>query len=109
MGAAPESLPDLDAVYARLQAKPCRNAPGADEDLRQFVAAMWKAFPQARSENELAEMVAAHLNKERRQISERTVRYWLRRVTSPHFRYVTRVLNMIEDDREIARIVRGRR
>lgn len=106
------SLPsgfDLDAVCVKLMAKPCRNAPSADEDMKQFVAAMWTAFPQARSENELAALVAAHLNRERRQVSSRTVRYWLRQATSPHYRYVTRVLSMIDDDRTLLNIVRGRR
>lgn len=105
----PAGLVSLDAACARFQAKPCRNAPGPDEDLAQFVAAMWKAFPQARSENELADLVAAHLTTERRRISARTVRYWLRQHSSPHFRYVTRVLNLIPDDGALVRFIRGRR
>ena len=93
----------------KLQAKPCRNAPTSDEDLKQFVSAMWAAFPKATSENDLARKVAKHLNQEGRPVSERTIRYWLRKSTTPHFSYVTRALNMIEDDATLLRIIRGRR
>jgi hypothetical protein len=93
---------------ARFQAKPCRNAPPPDEDLDTFVRAMWKAFPGARSENELADMVANHLTTERRRITNRTVRNWLRKTTTPHFRYVTRVLAALDDD-QVAAILMGRR
>ena len=93
---------------AKMHAKPCRNAPGADQDLERFVRAMWRAFPEATSENHLATLVTDFLNKERREVSIRTVRYWISHATSPHFRYVTRVLGALEDD-DLTKIIRGRR
>lgn len=63
-----------------------------DAERRWFAGLLWKAFLEARSENDLAEMVAEVLTTERRPIHPRTVRNWLRCENSPHFRYVLRVL-----------------
>ena len=63
-----------------------------DAERRWFAEILWKAFPEARSENELAELVAAVLTDERRPIHPRTVRNWLRCENAPSFRYVMRVL-----------------
>lgn len=104
----PAEFSTLEAMCVRMQAKPFRNAPGPDDDLKMFVEAMWKAFPQARSENELADMVSAHLTTERRQITARTVRNWLRKNNTPHFRYVSRVLNLIPNDTVVLSFIRGR-
>jgi hypothetical protein len=57
-----------------------------------FAGLLWKAFPEAGSENELAALAADVLTKDGRPIDARTVRNWLRRENSPHFRYVLRVL-----------------
>lgn len=65
-----------------------------EAERRWFAGLLWKAFPEARSENELAELVAEVLATERRPINPRTVRNWLRCENSPHFRYVMRVLAM---------------
>lgn len=56
------------------------------------VRVMWRAFPEATSENELAEIVAAYLTRRGRTVTPRTVRYWLRHQTSPHWRYVVELL-----------------
>lgn len=73
--------------------KTFRNGMTAEEaERRWFAELLWKAFPEARSENQLAELVAEVLTTERRPINPRTVRNWLRCENAPHFRYVTRVL-----------------
>lgn len=65
-----------------------------DLERRWFADLLWKAFPEARSENELAHLVAEVLTTDRRPINPRTVRNWLRCDNSPHYRYVTRVIAM---------------
>lgn len=65
-----------------------------DAERRWFADVLWKAFPEARSENELAELVAEVLTTEKRSIHPRTVRNWLRCENTPHFRYIMRVLAM---------------
>lgn len=60
-----------------------------------FASLLWKAFPDATSENELAEMAAEVLTEDRRPVTSRTVRNWLRRENSPHFRYVLRVIALV--------------
>lgn len=73
--------------------KSFRNGMTAEEaERRWFAEILWKAFPEARSENQLAGLVAEVLTTERRPINPRTVRNWLRCENSPHFRYVMRVL-----------------
>lgn len=57
-----------------------------------FAEMLWKAFPAAKSENELAELVAEVLTEEHRPCHPKTVRNWLRCDNTPHFRYVMRVL-----------------
>lgn len=57
-----------------------------------FASLLWRAFPEARSENELSELVAEVLTTERRRIHPKTVRNWLRCENTPHFRYVIRIL-----------------
>jgi hypothetical protein len=59
---------------------------------------MWRAFPEAWSENELAELMAAHLSSEGRAVSVRTVRYWLRGETTPHWRYVVPILALAKSE-----------
>jgi len=59
-----------------------------DKELSVLVEAMWKSFPGARSERELACLWADHLSQSGFTVSDRAVQYWLRRRTSPHFRYM---------------------
>lgn len=63
-----------------------------DAERRWFAGLLWKAFPDARSENDLTELVAEVLTTERRPIHPRTVRNWLRCENAPSFKYVMRVL-----------------
>lgn len=63
-----------------------------DAERAWFAGLLWKAFPEARSENELAELVAEVLSTSRRPVHMRTVRNWLRCENSPHFRYVLQVI-----------------
>lgn len=60
-----------------------------------FAGLLWRAFPEARSENELAELAAEVLTSDRRPVTARTVRNWLRCENSPHFRYVLRVIALV--------------
>jgi hypothetical protein len=63
-----------------------------DAEREWFAGLLWKAFPEANSENELASLCAKVLTKDGRTVEPRTVRNWLRAENSPHFRYVLRVL-----------------
>jgi len=57
-----------------------------------FAGLLWKAFPEARSENDLADMAAEVLTTDCRPVTSRAVRNWLRQENTPHFRYVLRVI-----------------
>ena len=63
-----------------------------DAERAWFAGLLWKAFPEARSENDLAAIAAEVLTQEGRTVEPRTVRNWLRSENSPRFRYVIRVL-----------------
>lgn len=60
-----------------------------------FAGLLWKAFPEAVSENELAEIASEVLTSDQRPVNPRTVRNWLRRENTPHFRYVLRVIALV--------------
>ncbi len=60
---------------------------------------LWKAFPEARSENELAELVSNHFTRRGRGVTQRTVRYWLQRETTPHWRYVLEIMALAGAER----------
>lgn len=53
---------------------------------------IWKAFPEATSENEVCELAAEVLSKTGRPVTPRAVRNWLRQENTPHFRYVLAIL-----------------
>ena len=73
-----------------------RNALTPEEAERAwFAGLLWKAFPEAASENELAELAAEVLTSDRRPVTARTVRNWLRQENAPHFRYVLRVIALV--------------
>lgn len=73
----------------RFQAKSCRKH---EDNLSWFVRALWKALPECHSEHELSNEVAKFLTREGQPVEPRTVRYWLRQETAPHFRYVFPIL-----------------
>lgn len=104
MSSAPCGFGEPKASY---RAKPCRKAPTPDQDMARFTACLWRAFPGAWSESRLAKDVAKHLSVEGRKVSPRTVRNWLQGETTPHYRYVTRVLALL-DDAEVSAVIRGR-
>lgn len=60
-----------------------------------FASLLWRAFPEAQSENELAEVAAEVLTSDKRPVTPRTVRNWLRCDNSPHFRYVLAVIALV--------------
>lgn len=68
------------------------NASAEEAERAWFAGLLWKAFPEAQSENELAALAAEVLTSDGRRIDPRTVRNWLRCENTPHFRYVIRVL-----------------
>lgn len=59
-----------------------------------FARLLWRAFPEATSENEVAELAAAVLSDTARPVTPRAVRNWLRCENTPHFRYVIPLLAM---------------
>ncbi len=69
-----------------------KSPAGLEAERRWFARLLWRAFPEARSENELAELVAEVLSLDGRRVTPRTVKNWLRCENAPHFRYVLRVL-----------------
>ena len=72
-----------------------RNALTGEEAERQwFAGLLWRAFPEATSENQLAELAAEVLTTDKRSVTARSVRNWLRCENTPHFRYVLRVIGM---------------
>jgi hypothetical protein len=65
-----------------------------DAEREWFARLLWRAFPEARSENELADLAAGVLTSGNRPVTSRAVRNWLRKDNTPHFRYVLQVLAM---------------
>lgn len=75
--------------------KSYRNGLTQEEAERKwFAGLLWKAFPEARSENELSELVAEVLTTDKLPVHAKTVKNWLRCDNAPHFRYVMRVFAM---------------
>ncbi len=68
---------------------------GEDAERAWFAGLLRKAFPEATSDNELAELAAMVLTSERRPVDKRTVRNWLRCENAPHFRYVLKVIALV--------------
>lgn len=63
---------------------------------RLVAAALRKAFPNARSEADLAKRAAPHFrNTAGGHASERTVRYWLRGETLPDYMNTRRLMEMV--------------
>lgn len=54
--------------------------------------ALWRAFPDAKSENELCQLAATALATPQNSVSSRTVRNWLRAENAPHFRHIRGIL-----------------
>lgn len=65
---------------------------GEIDDLAWVGRALRRAFPDARSENELCELAAEALSGRRGAVNPRTVRNWLRGENTPHFRYIRDIL-----------------
>lgn len=63
-----------------------------DAEREWFAGLLWAAFPEATSENHLADLASQVLRSEKRPCTPRTVRNWLRCENTPHFRYVLRVI-----------------
>ncbi|UXU73677.1 MULTISPECIES: hypothetical protein [unclassified Paracoccus (in: a-proteobacteria)] len=72
-----------------------RKCGGEEAERAWFAGLLWRAFPDARSENELAELAADVLTSDSRPVTPRTVRNWLRRENAPHFRYVLKVIALV--------------
>ena len=73
--------------------KLCRKSHlGEEIERRWFAGLLWKAFPAAHSQEELAELVAVELSADGRPVNPKTVKNWLNLDHAPHFRYVIRVI-----------------
>ncbi|WP_191569327.1 hypothetical protein [Paracoccus yeei] len=72
-----------------------RKCGGEEAERAWFASLLWRSFPEARSENELAELAADVLTSDSRPVTARTVRNWLRRENAPHFRYVLKVIALV--------------
>ena len=95
---SPKPNPKPFQFIQRFQEKSARMArPVPDAEMETFVRGLWKAFPTARSENDLADKVAREMAKAGLQVHERTVRNWLRKNNTPHFRFVVRAMSMLSD------------
>jgi hypothetical protein len=57
-----------------------------------FVSLLWRAFPEARNEAHLEVLVAEALTSQNTHICQRTVRNWIRKDNTPHFRYLVTLL-----------------
>jgi hypothetical protein len=57
-----------------------------------FVSLLWRAFPDARNEAHLEVLVAEALTSQNTHICQRTVRNWIRKDNTPHFRYLVTLL-----------------
>ncbi len=92
------SLPDRQAATilpAKSFRQSRRHLSPEDAERAWFASLLWRAFPEARSENELAHLAAEVLTSDRQPVCPRTVRNWLRQENSPHFRYVLRVIALV--------------
>ena len=96
-----------DDVGARSFQKDQRPLTPEDEQKRRVQEALWTAFPEARSETDLARLAAAHFTSNGRKVSRRTVRYWLRGETFPDFMHARALTRLVgpdhfyrEDDKE---------
>ena len=72
--------------------KPRRGISTADAERAWFAGLLRRAFPDAKSEHELAELAAEVLTSRGRPVAARTVSNWLREENTPHFRYVLAVI-----------------
>lgn len=97
----PRSFVEEEAAVTR--ARSCRNVRRhltTDDAECEWIARMlWKAFPEARSENDLAELVSSHFTRRGRDVTKRTVRYWLSQETTPHWRYVVELMALAGAER----------
>lgn len=84
----------MEKSYRNRNAAPRAALAPEEAERRWFAGLLWKAFPDARSENELSELVSEVLTTDLRPVHPKTVRNWLRCDNSPHFRYVMQVVAM---------------
>ena len=84
--------PDSSMGSPEMSFRNAGNLTPEDTERAWFAGLLWRAFPEARSENELADMAAQVLTTGNRSVTPRAVRNWLRRENTPHFRYVLAVI-----------------
>lgn len=67
-----------------------------DAKMRQVIAALWRAFPEAISENDLAERAAPYFrNRDGRAVDPKTVRLWLQGVSLPRAEFIFVLIGMV--------------
>lgn len=92
LSTTPSERPKIASARSEMSFRKCM----APEDVERawFAGLLWRAFPEAKSENDLADTAAEVLSRDGRSVTARTVRNWLRRENTPHFRYVLAVIAM---------------
>lgn len=77
--------------------KSCRkDLTEGEEASRRVAVALWKAFPEATSENNLAEIASEYFRKsDGSPVSPRTIKYWLRGDTHPSFLHTMALVRMV--------------
>jgi hypothetical protein len=67
-----------------------------DAQMAQVIAALWAAFPEATSENDLAERAAPYFrNRQGQAIDPKTVRLWLQGVSLPRAEFIFVLIGMV--------------
>lgn len=91
LASKPSERPHFAALGSEMSFRKSGASP-EEQERAWFAGLLWRAFPEAGSENELAEAAAAVLSRDGRAVHPRTVRNWLRCENAPHFRYVLAVI-----------------
>lgn len=63
---------------------------------RRVIEALWRAFPEATSDNDLADRASPYFrNKRGEPVEPRTIRYWLRGETLPGYLHTITLIGMV--------------
>ena len=96
---ASDGLREMVSARRPIDAAPRRSVNRDDAERDWLAALLWRAFPEAVSENHLSELAAQTLTADRRLVTARAVRNWLRRENTPHYRYVLWVIALAGAER----------
>lgn len=65
----------------------------------------WAAFPEARSQTQLSEMVAAYLKKVSEPVRARTVRRWFTGECEPRGKYVRKLQRLMATEKVMTKLM----